>query len=140
MRLSPAQLLVWGVAVSGALAEEIQQCIVPSHHESVGYDSTVSDSEAIEEVFARCSSDSEITFSEGVEYNVFSPLKATNLSNVLVHHLGNLNLPQNITYVQDVTASAGGSLKWFDIRGKDVSWIGTTDVREKSLALEIPRG
>lgn len=128
MILSTTALAALALTLPAALAEWTHKCIVPSEYKSSK--GKASDSPAINEVFARCATDSEIIFSEGVEYNVFSPLKAANLSNVVVRHLGNLNLPQNITYMQDLTAAAGGSLKWFDIRGTNVSWIGTDDVRQ----------
>ena len=127
MILSISTLTLLALSLSAASAVETRQCIIPSKHKSSH--GQASDSLAIEEAFAQCSQNSEIIFSEGLEYNVFSPLKATNLSNVVVRHLGNLNLPQNITYMQNLTAAAGGSLNWFDIRGTDVSWIGTEDVR-----------
>jgi hypothetical protein len=131
--MSTTALTFWALLSSVALAGRGHQCIIPSQYKSTH--GKASDSPAIEEVFARCSENSEIIFSEGVEYNVFSPLKATNLSNVVVRHLGNLNLPQNISYMQNLTTAAGGSLNWFDIRGIDVSWIGTEDVSPRDWCL-----
>lgn len=118
-------IAVSAVAFPAALAQ-LTQCVVPSNYKCSG--GTASDSPAINEIFARCSKDSEIIFSEGVEYNVFSPLKATNLSNVVVRHLGNLNLPSSVEALTNATAANGGSLNWFQIGGTDVSWVGTANV------------
>ncbi|KAH8891176.1 exo-polygalacturonase [Thozetella sp. PMI_491] len=108
------------------VASELTKCIVPSQYKCSN--GKASDSPAISDTFARCSKDSEIIFSAGVEYNVFSPIKQSNFSNVVIRQLGNLNLPQNITYVQGIVAAAGGSLTWFDVKGTDLSWIGTSNV------------
>lgn len=110
-----------------ATVAALQTCVVPSQNKcSKG---KVSDAAAIAEVFARCSQDSIIEFSAGVEYNVFSPVKATNLSNVIISLKGNWNLPQNITAMQGLVAAAGGSLTWFTFAGKNVQILGTPNVR-----------
>lgn len=57
------------------------------------------DSPAIAQALSECAEDSVITFSEGVDYNVFNPVKA-NLSNVTIQMQGNLHLSQNITHMQ----------------------------------------
>lgn len=129
MLLLTASYVALALSLSPAFAKPTRQCVIPSKYKSSH--GKASDSPAIEEVFARCSENAEIIFSDGAEYNVFSPLKATNLTNVVVRHLGNLNLPQDISYMQNLTAVAGGSLKWFDIRGTNISWIGTEDVRRQ---------
>ncbi|TPX09185.1 uncharacterized protein E0L32_001645 [Thyridium curvatum] len=118
MRLDRTIAAALALSVTGADAQRTQ-CVVKSQYKCSGGKS--SDSPAIEEAFKKCAKDAEIVFSEGVEYNVFSPLKVSGLSNVIVHHLGNLNLPQNVTYMQEVTAKNGGSLKWFDIRGDSIT-------------------
>ncbi|KAB5533598.1 family 28 glycosyl hydrolase [Coniochaeta sp. 2T2.1] len=107
-------------------ASALQTCVVPSQFKcSKGL---ASDSAAISEVLARCSQDSIIEFSEGVEYNVFSPIKATNLSNVVISLKGNWNLPQNVTAVQELVAAAGGSLTWYTLGGKNVQILGTENI------------
>jgi len=58
------------------------------------------DSPAIAKALAECAKDSVITFSEGIDYNVFNPVKASNLSNVTIQMQGNLHLSQNITHMQ----------------------------------------
>lgn len=102
-------------------------CVVRS-----GYDSsngTADDSPAIAAAFAKCASDSVITFSEGVEYNVFTPIVATNLSNVEIQMEGNLNLPQNISYIQIfVNATSSGTLYWFTFAGPNIDYVGTSNV------------
>lgn len=58
------------------------------------------DSPAIVKALAECAEDSVITFSEGIDYNVFNPVNASNLSNVTINMQGNLHLSQNITHMQ----------------------------------------
>ncbi|KAH8903906.1 family 28 glycosyl hydrolase [Coniochaeta sp. PMI_546] len=109
-----------------ATAAALQTCVVPSQYKcSKG---KASDAAAISEVFARCSQDSIIEFSQGVDYNVFSPIKATNLSNVIISLKGNWNLPQNVTAIQQLVAAASGSLTWFTLGGKNVQILGTPNI------------
>ena len=81
-----------------ALPSRDKTCTILSQYTSSN--GTADDSEAIAQAFVDCSSDAVITFSEGVDYNVFEPIVATNLSNVEIRVEGNLHLPQNISYVQ----------------------------------------
>lgn len=121
--LAASWLLLCACATTAAL----QTCVVPSQYKcSKG---KASDAAAISEVFARCSQDSIIEFSAGVDYNVFSPIKATNLSNVIISLKGNWNLPQNVTTIQQLVAAASGSLTWFTLGGKNVQILGTPNVR-----------
>jgi len=102
-------------------------CVVSSGY--VSSNGLADDSPAIASALASCSKDSVIVFSEGVEYNVFTPIVATNLSNVEIQMEGNLNLPQNISYVQTfVNATSSGTLYWFTISGPNVEYIGTSNV------------
>jgi hypothetical protein len=101
--------------------------VVPSEYESSN--GTADDSPAFASALAKCSSDSVITFSEGVEYNIFTPIVATNLSNVEFQVEGNLNLPQNISYIQTfVNATSSGTLYWFTFAGPNVEYMGTDNV------------
>lgn len=102
-------------------------CVVPSSYESSN--GVADDSPAFASALAKCSSDSVITFNEGVEYNIFTPIVATNLSNVEIQVEGNLNLPQNISYIQTlVNATSSGTLYWFTFSGPNVEYIGTDNV------------
>jgi hypothetical protein len=112
-------------ALSSA-ATALTTCVVPK---SKCTKPDASDAKVIADIFAKCSQDSVIEFSEGVDYNVFSPVKATNLSNVIISLKGNWNLPQNISAMQALVAKAGGSLTWFTIGGKNVQILGTPNVR-----------
>jgi hypothetical protein len=94
---------------------------------------TDDDSLAITRTSTRCSSDSVVVFREGVDYNVFQPISATNLSNVETQTNGNLHLPQNITAVQEIVNGTGGTLYWngqysFTFSGPRVDYIGSADV------------
>ncbi|RXG41513.1 hypothetical protein VDGE_09366 [Verticillium dahliae] len=97
-----------------------KQCVVPA---SGG---TSSDSAAIQEVLDRCNRDSLILFEEGSNYNVFEPIAALNLTNVILSVQGNLHLPQDISAVQKIVA--GGNGHWFDFAGTDIQYIGNSDI------------
>ncbi|KAI9695474.1 MAG: hypothetical protein M1820_008576 [Bogoriella megaspora] len=110
-----------------AASPRSKTCVVPSSFEASN--GTIDDSPAIASAFIECSQDATIVFSEGVNYNVFQPLKATNLSNVVINLLGNLHLPQDITAVQTlVNASSSGNLYWFTLAGPSIDYISTTNV------------
>lgn len=117
-----ASVLLWSAAASA-----LRTCVVPAMCKCSGGD--VSDAAVISDVFARCSQDSIIEFSESVDYNVFSPIEATNLSNVVISLKGNWNLPQNVSAIQELVAAANGSLTWFTLGGNNVSILGTPNVR-----------
>jgi hypothetical protein len=93
---------------------------------------TADDSDAIACAFATCSKDAVIEFEEGVDYNVFQPITATNLSNVGIHMRGNLHLPQNITAIQALVNATSntyaGALYWFKFAGLDIDYISTNNV------------
>jgi polygalacturonase len=83
--------------------------------------------------FAKCSRNAVITFSEGVDYNILTPISATNLSNVEIHLRGNLHLPQNITAVQAAVNASNAltystALYWFKFAGPSIDFIGTSNV------------
>ncbi|KAI9045547.1 putative extracellular exo-polygalacturonase [Aspergillus affinis] len=98
------------------------QCVVPSS------DGATDDSPAISQVFARCATDSVIVFEKGVDYNLFRPIQATNLSNVEIRMHGNLHLPQNITAVKEIVS--GGKSTWITLEGPRVDWVGPEDEKD----------
>ena len=108
-----------------------QTCTVTSRYaESNG---TIDDSPAIASAFAECASGGTIVFSEGVDYNVFLPVSATNLSDVTIQMLGNLHLPQNVTAMQELyntTTAVSGStnLYWFTFQGPGIQYVGSPNV------------
>ncbi len=121
--MATAELLRRLVLLSLATVTWCQKtCVVPSAN------GTSSDSPAIAKAFSDCASNATIVFEHGVEYNVFEPLNATQLSGVTISLQGNLNLPQNITYIQNLVKASGGSLTWFRIGGTDVQFLGSADV------------
>lgn len=106
-------------------------CVIPSKYASSN--GTADDSPAIASAFARCSTNAVIVFSEGVDYNVFVPIAATNLTNVSIQMQGNLHLPQNITYVQAIVNGTGANSYtttpyWFRFAGPHLDYIGTANV------------
>jgi hypothetical protein len=123
-------LLLLSTLCSGSLG--LKTCVVPSKSKCANYNGTASDSPAIARAFAECSKDAIIEFQEGVDYNVFSPIKATGLSNVIISLKGNLNLPQDIPAVQAIVAAGGGSVYWFDFAGENVQLLGSPKVRREN--------
>lgn len=114
------------IACASPSAPRNKQCIIPR---SSGLPTgTTNDSPAVASAFASCSKDAVITFQQGAEYNIFSPISATNLSNVEIQILGNLNLPQNITAVQTLVNASGGTLYWFKFSGPNIDFVGTGNV------------
>ncbi|OJJ33941.1 hypothetical protein ASPWEDRAFT_41827 [Aspergillus wentii DTO 134E9] len=101
-----------------------QRCVIPSKYRSTN--GTADDSPAVSKAFAQCATDSVIVFQDGVDYNIFHPISATNLSNVEIQMLGNLHLPQNITEVQDIVSS--GESVWFTFEGPRVDYLGSGNV------------
>ncbi len=108
-----------------------QTCVVPSQY--LTSNGTADDTPAIASALAKCSKNAVITFSEGVDYNVFNPISATNLSNVEIQIKGNLHLPQNITAVQNLVNTSNAltystTLYWISLAGPSIDYIGTDNV------------
>ncbi|KAF2097651.1 pectin lyase-like protein [Rhizodiscina lignyota] len=104
-----------------------KSCVIPSKYSSSN--GTADDSSAIATAFAECSTDAVITFSEGVNYNVYQPISAKNLSNVVIEIYGNLHLPQNISVVQTyVNATSTGTLYWLTFWGPSINFVGTANI------------
>ncbi|RAL02892.1 putative extracellular exo-polygalacturonase [Aspergillus ibericus CBS 121593] len=123
--LSASASIVRGVPHSPRTTQSrTQQCVIPSKYNTSN--GLADDSPAVSQAFAQCATDSVIVFEEGISYNIFHPIKATNLSNVEIRMHGNLHLPQNITAVQNIVN--GGSSIWFTFEGPQVDWIGPENV------------
>ncbi|KAE8382845.1 putative exopolygalacturonase C [Aspergillus bertholletiae] len=113
--------LAHGAGVHGSSPDSRgRRCVVRSSN------GTADDSPEVSRVFARCATNSVIVFQEGVDYNIFHPIKATNLSNVEIQMHGNLHLPQNISAVRDIVNA--GTSTWFTLEGPRVDWTGPEDV------------
>ncbi|KAI6855612.1 hypothetical protein KC338_g7565 [Hortaea werneckii] len=111
----------FALAASAAPTTQHKTCEVPSQYASSN--GTADDSPAIAKAFADCADGGTICFAEGVEYNVFKPIEATNLSHVTIEMMGNLNLPQDIPYVQNLSVD-----HWFVFEGPGLHYISTTNV------------
>lgn len=136
MRFSP---LVLALLAKATLASDVTTtCVVPSNYESSN--GVASDADAIAAAFAECSENAMIEFSEGVDYNVFEPVVATNLSNVVISLKGNWNLPQNISYIQSLVDASGGSLYWFSFKGTNIQFVGTPNVSKHQISLLRKQG
>ncbi|CAA7262631.1 unnamed protein product [Cyclocybe aegerita] len=94
-------------------------------------DGAIDDSPALLKAFTDCALDSIILF-ERANYSVYTPVTLANLKNVTVHIEGNLNLPNNITQVQQainatLNQPSTYATPWFYIVGEDVQIIGSDD-------------
>ncbi|KAL2222673.1 putative exopolygalacturonase C [Thermoascus aurantiacus ATCC 26904] len=108
-----------------------RKCIIPSEYKSSN--GAADDSPAVAKAFADCSQNSVIVFEEGVDYNIFNPINATDLSNVEIQLNGNLHLPQNITAIQHLVNATEAltystALYWFTFSGPWIDFIGTKNV------------
>ena len=56
-----------------------------------------------------------------------TPVNFGQLKNVEIAMEGNLELPQNIPYVQSVVNASGGSVRWFTASGTNVTVSGSQD-------------
>ena len=120
-----------GLTLAECAPPRRRACVIPSTYASSN--GTADDSPAIASAFAECSRDAVVIFSEGVDYNVFTPINATNLSNVGIQMQGNLHLPQNITYIQAIVNGSGANSYtttpyWFRFAGPYIDYIGTDNV------------
>ncbi|KAK4631395.1 putative exopolygalacturonase C [Fulvia fulva] len=107
-----------------------QTCRVESQYASS--DGAADDSPAIQAAFDKCASNGIIAFNLGVDYNVLTPINASNLCDVDIHMYGNLNLPRNVTYVQELynktVGASDDNLHWFLFGGERVNYTGTANV------------
>jgi polygalacturonase len=119
-----ALLLLSPVAFSYSHSPRSGTCIVSSKYAtSKGKDD---DSPAVLAAFKTCAKDSTIIFSDGVNYNIFTPVQAR-LHNVAIHVKGNIHLPQNISLVQSIVKN-GISTRWITLSGPQIDYIGTPDI------------
>lgn len=105
----------------------VHRCVVQSSH------GAKDDSPAVARAFAQCSSDSVIVFQDGLDYNIFQPISATNLSNVEIQMNGNLHLPQDIAKIQRIVNGTDSSLYsdgkyWFSFSGPRIDYVGSANV------------
>ncbi|KAH8762199.1 pectin lyase fold/virulence factor [Hyaloscypha sp. PMI_1271] len=106
-------------------------CVVPSKY--LASNGTADDSPAIISALAKCSKDAVIAFCEGLNYNIFNPTSAKDLSNVEIRMRGNLHLPQNITAVQKLVnistaLTYSTTLYWIALAGPSIDYIRTNIV------------
>jgi polygalacturonase len=104
-----------------------RRCVIPASN------STSDDSATVNSVFSQCATDSVIVFKEGVNYNIFKPISATNLSNVEIQMKGNLHLPQSIAEVQRIVNGTNRPLYsngqyWFTFSGPRIDYTGSSNV------------
>ncbi|RDL37742.1 putative exopolygalacturonase [Venustampulla echinocandica] len=103
------------------------ECSIPSKYASSN--GTADDSPAVLAAFVTCNRNAVIHFGRGVDYNILTPIKATNLNNVMIHMQGNLHLPRDIMAVQKVVSGSVESalskpLYWFEFAGPGIDFLG----------------
>jgi hypothetical protein len=107
-----------------------KHCTVPSKY--IISNGKADDSPAITAAFQKCGDGGFVTFSQSVDYNVFTPISATTLDGVTIEMFGNLHLPQNITYMQQIynqsTTPDDDNLYWFDLEGPGIKYVGTSNI------------
>ncbi|KAH8921542.1 glycoside hydrolase family 28 protein [Atractiella rhizophila] len=103
-------------------------CVVQQLHGRQG-----DDTDAVIAAFQQCSQNARVVFKEGITYNAYRPVQITGLNNVEVEINGNIQLPTNISYIQnlvaEITAEGIYGNPWFYIQGNDVSIVGSDDPR-----------
>ncbi len=123
---SVLQLLTLGLALLARVAvarQCIKTCIMPKNTTVPGGD----DSPGILAAIAACGPHSRLVFQKGVTYNIYTPWKFTNLTNVELVFEGNLTLSDNVTDVQSVVRNSKiYPGQWIQIRGENVSLTGST--------------
>ncbi|TKX19051.1 glycosyl hydrolases family 28 protein [Elsinoe australis] len=125
------KLSLLSLAILAFAQERTKRCVVESNY--AASNGTMDDSPAIQRAFAECGVDGVVEFCLGVDYNVLTPIKATNLSNVEISMMGNLHLPTNITAVQEIVNASGGNqqagtLYWFWFAGPSIDYQSTSNV------------
>lgn len=118
--------LLASTAVLASPPSYSKTCVIPSKYSSSK--GSADDSAAIASAFAECSENAVITFSEGVDYNVYQPISAKNLSNVEIQIYGNLHLPQDISAVQKLVNASSGTLYWLSFWGPSIDFVGTANI------------
>jgi hypothetical protein len=122
-------LLTIGIGASAVLAQNStvpKTCTIPSKYQSSN--GTADDSPAIASAFAECKTGGTIVFEEGVDYNVFKPILAQNLTDVTISMNGNLHLPQDIESTRALILASTATIFWFDIKGSNVHWTGSESI------------
>lgn len=118
-------LLSAGLGAATVLAQNStagRTCTIPSKYASSN--GTEDDSPAIASAFAECAQGGTVVFSDGVDYNAFTPISAKNLSSVTIQMYGNLHLSQDIEATRKIISASSSTIYWFDFKGSDVHYIG----------------
>lgn len=122
-------LLTIGLGASAVIAQNStapKTCTIPSKYKSSN--GTADDSPAIASAFAECKTGGTIVFEEGVDYNVFTPILAQNLTDVSVSMNGNLHLPQDIESTRALILASSTTIFWFDLKGSNVHYTGSENI------------
>ncbi|WVQ96799.1 hypothetical protein IAU59_003906 [Kwoniella sp. CBS 9459] len=119
----PRSAELGGIPTVSLAARDGPTCTVKA-----GGSNSTDDSPAFGDAAKQCANGGTILFKEGVDYYFNTPVNAT-LNNVEIQLKGNINLPQNITYVQNlVNSTAGGNVWWISLSGSNLNFVGSTNV------------
>ncbi|KAF9256201.1 putative endopolygalacturonase [Marasmius fiardii PR-910] len=123
---SPLTIAVFAFFLTPLVLLRVQaaECVVEGNNDGTD------DSQHILQAFESCKENGVIQFQQR-NYSAYTPISLTDLKNVTIHLEGNLNLPNNISQVQqaiNVTQNqrgTSGTIPWFYFSGEDVSLIGS---------------
>lgn len=62
-----------------------------------------------------------------MDYNVFTPISANNLTDVSILVNGNLHLPQDIETTRKLILASSATIYWFDFKGSNIRYTGSQD-------------
>ncbi len=99
----------------------IKACIMPKNTSSGG-----DDSPGIVWAIKACGENARVVFEGGVTYNLFTPWKLSNLSNIEFVFDGNLTLSDKVADVQRAVSSRTYPGHWIQIGGDSVTFTGST--------------
>ncbi|KAH8662133.1 exo-polygalacturonase [Xylariales sp. PMI_506] len=101
----------------------VKTCQVPKNSTEGG-----DDTPGITAAVTACGDSSRVVFSAGTTYNLLTPLQLTSLTNIELVFNGNLTLPDNITYVEQVVGDTSiYPGHWITIKGTNVTLTGNKD-------------
>ncbi|KAG8732497.1 hypothetical protein FRC10_000888 [Ceratobasidium sp. 414] len=120
------------VVVAGALLAAVAASSGSSSKKTcvVKHTKNADDSPAILDAFSKCQKNGNVVFSKGVTYNAWTPFAVFNLSNVVVNIDGNIDLPKQVSVVQQKINSTANppsnyATPWIYIHGDHVQLIGS---------------
>ena len=130
MRFIFLQLIL---ALASLSTAAIKTCVMP--HANSG-----DDSPGILSAVASCGNNSTIVFTEGVTYNLLTPLSFNGLQGVKFLFEGNVSLSRNVSEVEAVVTSKKiYPGRWITIKGSNVVFSGSKSLNSGWFLGRIPQ-